>query len=67
MFMPVETTADKLRVGDTVKIGNSWRVIAKIARVRIARLTALKITDDLDQVHPFYHGQKVSTQLLQLL
>lgn len=63
LFKPVETQADKLRVGDTVKIGNGWRVIVEIGR----GMLRIRVLDDLGQTHYFRDEEWVQTQLLQLL
>lgn len=71
-FKPVETTAIKLRVGDTVKVKGdrvgkhvrtSWRVIARVERFP----NCVQVWDDLGELHQFEPGEKVETQLLELV
>jgi hypothetical protein len=63
VFRPVETLAENLRVGDTVKPNHlNFRLIASIE----TKPDRIVVTDDLGLTHAFPRQSKVLTQLLQL-
>lgn len=65
IFKPVETTADKLRVGDTFRhMSGHFRVIAALDR---SKPLVTVVTDDLGQIQYFKSFETVETQLLQLI